>query len=189
MITTNQGPDHTTIARFRQTHESTGQILDTGAAALSEAGLVKVGVVALDGNKIKAHAALAAIGPSRRSPRRSRGCDRGPGHGCGEIAIWPGAVRRRIAGGPAGSESRRARVQACQERLTQEAATATAQQQAKIETRQAEEAATGQKKRGRKPKAPEAAADRDAKATVTDPDSRIMKTQAGMSKATMPRPW
>ena len=76
-------------------------------------------------------------------------------------------------------QSRLARLQACQERLTQEAATATAQQQAKIETRQAEEAATGQKKRGRKPKAPEAAADRDAKANVTDPDSRIMKTQAG----------
>lgn len=76
-------------------------------------------------------------------------------------------------------QSRLARLQACQERLTQEAATATAQQQAKIETRQTEEAATGQKKRGRKPKAPEAAADRDAKANVTDPDSRIMKTQAG----------
>jgi hypothetical protein len=63
--------------------------------------------------------------------------------------------------------------------LTQEAATATEQQQAKIETRQAEEAATGQKKRGRKPKAPTAAADGTAKANVTDPDSRIMKTQAG----------
>ena len=36
---------------------------------------------------------------------------------------------------------------------------ATAQQQAKIETRQAEEAATGQKKRGRKPKAAKTAAD------------------------------
>ena len=65
-------------------------------------------------------------------------------------------------------QSRLARLQACQERLTQEAATATAQQQAKIETRQAEEAATGQKKRGRKPKAPEAAADR-----MPQPLSRI----------------
>ncbi|MEK7760989.1 MAG: transposase, partial [Nitrospirota bacterium] len=63
--------------------------------------------------------------------------------------------------------------------MTQEAATATAQQQAKLEMRQAEETATGQKKRGRKPKAPEAAADNAAKANMTDPDSRIMKTQAG----------
>jgi hypothetical protein len=45
------------------------------------------------------------------------------------------------------------------------------QQQAKIKARQAEEAATGRTKRGRKPKA--------AAANVTDPDSRIMKTQAG----------
>jgi hypothetical protein len=75
--------------------------------------------------------------------------------------------------------SRLARLQACQERLAQEAAEATAQQQAKIEARQAEEAATGQKKRGRKPKAAEAAVDATAKANVTDPESRIMKTQAG----------
>jgi hypothetical protein len=54
--------------------------------------------------------------------------------------------------------SRLAGLQAGQERLEREAAEAVAQQQTKIEARQAEEAATGQKKRGRKPKAPEAAA-------------------------------
>lgn len=70
-------------------------------------------------------------------------------------------------------------VQACQERVTQEAATAMGPQQAKIETRQAAEAATGQKKRGRNPNAPAAAADHAAQAHVTDPDSRSMKTQAG----------
>ena len=63
--------------------------------------------------------------------------------------------------------------------MTQEAAEATAQQQAKLEARQADEAATGRKKRGRKPKAAEAAADVTVKANVTDPESRIMKTQAG----------
>lgn len=53
--------------------------------------------------------------------------------------------------------SRLARLQACQELLTQEAATATVQQQAKIE----------------------AAAEATAKANVTDPESRIMQTQGG----------
>lgn len=79
----------------------------------------------------------------------------------------------------------RARWQACQERLTR--AAATGPQQAKIETRQAEEAATGQKKRGRKPTAPEAAAHVTAKANVTDTDRRIMQTH-GRVRARLQRP-
>ena len=182
VITANQGPDHTTIARFRQTHETALATLFTQVLRLcAEAGLVKVGIVALDGTKIQAHAALASnrtvetitVEVSRmltKAQATDAAEDRqyGPER-CGDEL--PKVLRDR--------QSRLARLQACQERLTQEAATATEQQQAKIETRQAEEAATGQKKRGRKPKAPEAAADRDAKANVTDPDSRIMKTQAG----------
>jgi len=61
VITANQGPDHTTLARFRQTHESELAKLFTQVLRLcAEAGLVKVGVVALDGTKIKAHEALAS---------------------------------------------------------------------------------------------------------------------------------
>ncbi len=41
------------------------------------------------------------------------------------------------------------------------------------------EDATGKKSRGRKPKSPEDAGNKDAKANVTDPDSRIMKTRKG----------
>lgn len=135
----------------------------------------------MDGTKIQAHAALAsnrtvetlATEVSRmltEAQATDAAEDRQDGpERCGDEL--PEGLRDR--------QSRLARVQACQERLTQEATTATEQQPVKIETRQAEEAATGQKKRGRKPKAPEAAADRTAKATVTDPDSRIMQTQAG----------
>ncbi|MEO8340244.1 MAG: hypothetical protein ABI604_11085 [Nitrospirota bacterium] len=137
--------------------------------------------MALDGTKIQAHAALASnrtvetiTAEGSRMLTEAQATDAaedrryGPER-CGDAL--PEVVRDR--------KSRLARLQACQERLTQEATTATEPPQAKIETRQAEEAATGQKKRGRNPKAPEAAADRDAKANVTDPDSRIMKTQAG----------
>ena len=182
VITANQGLGHTTMARFRQTHEIELAKLFTQVLRLcAEAGLVKVGVVALDGTKIKAHAALA-------SNRTVETITAEVSRMLTEAQVTDAAENRQYGPEQCGDElpeglrdrqSRLARLQACQERLTQEAATATAQQQAKIETRQAEEAATGQKKRGRKPKAPEAAADRDAKANVTDPDSRIMKTQAG----------
>jgi transposase len=56
-----QRPDHTTIARFRQTHETAlARLLTQVLRRCAEAGLVKVGVVALDGTKLKANAALAA---------------------------------------------------------------------------------------------------------------------------------
>jgi len=52
-------------------------------------------------------------------------------------------------------------------------------QQEKIEMRQKEESEQGRKKRGRKPKMPEEVKNKEAKANITDPESRIMKTQAG----------
>jgi transposase len=57
VITANQAPDHATIARFRARHEDAiselfGEVLQLCARA----GLVKVGVVAVDGTKIAAPA-------------------------------------------------------------------------------------------------------------------------------------
>jgi transposase len=61
VIAANQRPDHTTIARFRQRHETAladlfGQVLELCA----EAGLVKVGVIAIDGTKVHANASQHA---------------------------------------------------------------------------------------------------------------------------------
>src|SRR3954470_6952966 len=61
VICANQTPDHTTIARFRQRHESAlaglfGEVL----ALCAEAGLVGVGVIAIDGTKVHANASERA---------------------------------------------------------------------------------------------------------------------------------
>jgi hypothetical protein len=71
------------------------------------------------------------------------------------------------------------RLKACKERLEQGAALRAAEQQAHLEKRKAREAETGKKLRGRKPKAPEASVDAKAKANVTDPEIRILKTRQG----------
>lgn len=105
VITANQGPDHTTIARFRQTHESELAKRSTQVLRLcAEAGLLKVGIVA------RRHEDHGQRGASVESDGRDdhRGglanADRGPGHGCGGgSAVWTRAVRRRIARGLAGS--------------------------------------------------------------------------------------
>src|SRR5919112_3450325 len=57
VITANQAPDHATIARFRVRHEDAlselfGQVLGLCA----DAGMVRVGVVAVDGTKVHANA-------------------------------------------------------------------------------------------------------------------------------------
>jgi hypothetical protein len=61
VITANQAPDHTTIARFRQRHEQTLPSVFTESLRLcAQAGMVKVGLVAVDGTKMGCPAALAA---------------------------------------------------------------------------------------------------------------------------------
>jgi transposase len=61
VIAANQVPDHCTIARFRQRHEAAlaglfGEVL----VLCAEAGLVQVGVVAVDGTKVHASASREA---------------------------------------------------------------------------------------------------------------------------------
>ena len=54
-------PDHTTVARFRQDHEDVAvQLFGDVLVLCAEAGLAKVGVVAIDGTKIAADASLKA---------------------------------------------------------------------------------------------------------------------------------
>src|SRR5262249_13315953 len=58
-------------------------------------------------------------------------------------------------------------------------AAAVADHARKLQERAAKEAETGQKLRGRKPKPVSETPEAEAKANVTDPDSRIMKTRRG----------
>src|SRR5215218_9074715 len=63
VICANRAPDHTTIARFRQRHEAA--LADLFGAVLglcADAGLVRVGVVAIDGTKVNAN-----VSPTRRA--------------------------------------------------------------------------------------------------------------------------
>src|SRR5918997_3485802 len=57
VITANHVPDHATIARFRARHEDAlGELFGEVLALCARAGLVEVGVVAVDGTKIAAAA-------------------------------------------------------------------------------------------------------------------------------------
>lgn len=182
VIAGDEKPDHTTIARFRQDNGQAIEELFTEALKLcAKAGLIKIGLVALDGTKMKANAALDSNrtydhieGEVKRMLAEAETKDREEDKLYGKDKRGdelPAELQER--------GSRLARLKECKARLEQEKAEKAARQEEKIEQRQKEESEAGQKKRGRKLKEPDAVVDADAKANVTDPDSRIMKTRKG----------
>jgi transposase len=61
VITTMRTPDHSTIAEFRKRHEAEiGELFEDVLGLCREAGLVSVGVIAIDGTKIRANASINA---------------------------------------------------------------------------------------------------------------------------------
>jgi hypothetical protein len=59
VITSLRTPDHSTIAEFRRRHEAEiGELFDDVLGICREAGLVSVGVITIDGTKIKANASM-----------------------------------------------------------------------------------------------------------------------------------
>jgi transposase len=174
-------PDHTVIARFRRRHvEQMKGVFRAVLELCREAGLIRLGLVALDGTKIKANAALEANRTAStieaqiaRMLQEAEATDTREERQTAEPR--GDAVPKALAR----ATERRARLQACRDKLERRAAETAARQQEKIETRTAEEQATGKRKRGRRPKAADPTVDPEAVANPTDPDSGILKTRRG----------
>ena len=182
VIAANQVPDHCTISRFRKdSGPAIRELFNQVLKLCKEAGLVKVGVVALDGSKLKANAALEANRTYEHIEREVKKMfDEADAKDAEEDRQYgPDKRGDELPDDLADRTSRKARLSACKKRLEQQAAEAAAKQQSKIEERQAQEAETGNKKRGRKPQEPNPTPSSEVKANVTDPDSRIMKTRSG----------
>jgi len=183
VVAANQQPDFRTICRFRADHEEALENLFVQILRLCrEAGLVKLGTVALDGTKVAANASLAA--------NRSHGTLEAEVRKMLEEAKKVDAEEDTLFGPerrgdemPKGLERRAGRLKRLQEakaRLERKAEEAAELARQRLEQREAEGMTTGKKRRGRKPgevlRRPES---RKAKANTTDPDSRIMKTRQG----------
>lgn len=181
-IVGDEVPDHTVIARFRQRHADRMKSVFLQVLELCrEAGLIRLGLVALDGTKVKANAALDANRTAgtiaeqiERMMAEAETADTKEDRQFGPEANGP-AVPQDLQP----RADRLARLKACKEKLDARAAALAARQQEKIVAREAEEQATGKRKRGRKPKAADPSVDPDGVANLTDPDSGIMKTRRG----------
>lgn len=182
VVAGNGRPDHTTICRFRSEHDGALKGLFLEVLKLCrEGGLVKAGAIALDGTKMKANAALSANRDYEHLKKEvDRWFEEARAKDAEEDKLY--GKDRRGDETPAEWATKEGRLKWLKEakaRLEAEAAAKAAKQAEKIEQRKAEEVATGKKKRGRKPGEPDEKPENDAKANVTDPESRIMKTRSG----------
>lgn len=174
-------PDHSVIARFRRRHaERMKSVFVQVLELCREAGLIRLGLVALDGTKVKANAALDANRTaSTVNEQIARILAEAEAIDLREDRDAEAVRGSTLPQGLARHGDRLARLKACKEKLESRAAEVAARQQEKIGAREAEEKATGRRKRGRKPKEPDPAVDPDTVANPTDPDSGIMKTRRG----------
>jgi transposase len=175
VICANQTPDHATIARFRVDHEAALAHLFTEVLRLcAAAGLVRLGLLALDGTKIAAEAAISAN-------RTADGLDAEIGRILAEAAATDAAEDAELGPGRRGDElpatladrgSRLARLREARRQIDADEAARQGRYAERVAERQALEPA--ERVRVRPPTRPAA---RIAKGNAADPDSRPMKCQ------------
>ena len=188
VITADQHPDHSTIAEFRKRHFKViaGLFLEI-LLLCREAGLVKLGHVAIDGSKMKANASkhkamsydrmeakvkelealverlLAEAQAADAAEDAQEGSSTGGGALPKELRFQQGRLEKLRAAKQALEEQ--ARAQAEQQRQER------AQEQSRRE-------AEGRTRRGPQPQEPSETPAPKAQRNFTDPDSRIMKDGA-----------
>jgi transposase len=183
VITANRTPDHATIARFRARHEQALAATFTQVLALcAQAGLVSVGVVALDGSLLAGNASPGAT--------RSYGSIRLEVERMLSEAAEADADEEERLGEARGDElpaqlvdarSRRERLHRCKEQLERAQADEEAAYQANLAWRAAWEAEHERRLAGRKPTPPDPSALAERTINTTDPDTRLMKRAGGKS--------
>lgn len=192
VLAANQHPDHDTIASFRKQHLAALAGLFLQVLMLCrEAGLVKLGHVALDGTKVKANASKhKAMSYQRMCATEKRleeevksllanaetvDAAEDDKHGKGKQGDeLPAELARR--------ESRLTKIREARAALEREAKEKAArkaeEQKAKIEAREKKEKEMNRKLAGRRPDPPgdpdKAVPDPKAQRNFTDPESRIM---------------
>jgi transposase len=176
----NQAPDHVTIARFRVRHEQAlAGFLVQSLQLCQEAGLVRLGVVALDGTKVAANAAdranrtlaklqteVAQILEEAAEVDQVEDHEHGPARG-DELPVELASPSSRLA-----------RLQTAKARLEAEAAERRRRYQQRVAELAAAAGAKGRQPRAYiKPRARDEAPNLGAVANTTDPDSRFLHTR------------
>src|ERR1700746_2938863 len=186
-------PDFRTISDFRERHlQALNELFQQVLQLCAQAGLVKLGHVALDGSKIKANASKHKAMSYGRMAERAAELE-------AEVASWLGAaaaadgeedkLHGRDKSGDempdwvADKQRRAAKIRQAKAEMEAEAkaaAEAKLKEQAAADEKQEVE---GRRKGGRKAAPPSPTPDAKAQKNFTDPESRIMKSKDGFVQA------
>lgn len=185
VITANQFPDHSTIARFRQENLSELDSLFTDVLTICDsAGIAKVGLVALDGTKFKANASLDANLTKKTINKKVKEmlkeAQETDKREDAEEKLKAGKGDEKSA--KAKREDRIKKFKESLAELKKREEEKKAQEERKITERKALEELEknkGKKVRGRKPKPSEEKKEKELKVNTTDFESRILKTRNG----------
>jgi transposase len=178
VVAANQQPNHATIARFRATHQTAiASLFAQVLAVCARQGLLRPGLVAIDGTRMVANA-------SREANRTAEQVAEEILAEAAEIDAGEDAEEPRRDAGSAGSAAdlgpragRRARLRRVMDELKAEADEHS--YEAVMARRAAKEAETGKKLRG-KQASPTRQKNRGRQhGNITDPDSRLMNTKDG----------
>lgn len=174
----NLCPDHVTIARFRSRHaEALAEVFVDSLRLCAEAGLVRLGVVALDGTKVGSDASVDA----------NRKLDELTKTVAEMLADAEETDRAEDEDPPAdptpkqlaGRAERLARLQAAKTRLEEEAAARAARFEERSKRLNEARAARGQEPREFRPRARDEAPRPNAVVNTTDHESRLLKGRGG----------
>ena len=191
VITGDDIPDFRTISDFRKLHLKELQLLFVQVLRLcQEAGLVKLGHIALDGTKVKAnaskHKAMSSGGMEKKAEeleaevrlllQEAQAVDDaedalyGKGKGGDELPEELRFKQRRLE-----------KIKEAMESLEQEAKAEAQARGKEIAEKEQALKEQGKKRRGKKPRDPKEKPDPKAQRNFTDADSRIMKDSASKS--------
>ncbi len=176
VVAANHTPDHATIARFRQQHqESLARLFAQVLGLCAQAGLIRLNVMAVDSTRMEANASETA----------NRTAEELAAEVLAEAEVTDAAedAHHREPRGDemppewAPSSRRRERVREALRQLEEDRAKKSVD--ADLARRAEEEARTGKKSRGRKPSPTARRRKKRRWANVTDPDSRLLKSEKG----------
>ncbi len=195
VLACNRHPDHDSIAGFRQRHlqELAGLFVQV-LQMCEQAGLVKLGHIAIDGSKLRANASKRKAMSYDRMCEKEKQLEGEVARLLREAEQTDAAEDERYGKGVRGDElpaelaRRESRLQKIREakaaleaEAKEKAAVAAAAAEAKLAERKRREEETGKKVGGRAPQVPDvekAQPEPKAQRNFTDPQSRIMKDGA-----------
>src|SRR4051812_22436089 len=182
VIAANRAPDHTTIARFRQRFaEPLAELFVQVLALCAQAGMVKVGTVAVDGTKMAADAGLGANRTyAAIRAEVARILEEAAATDAAEDEQFADARGDELPSELADPRSRRARLEQAQRELEAEHAAREAEHEQRLAARAEQEQRMGKRLGGGRPPPPGPAQPRPAQRTPTPPQSPVMSHPGGV---------